>query len=122
MEVLELSRRECWTLLETVAVGRIALIRGGLPCVLPVNIRAVEDAVWFRTGPGALLDAALAHHVLSIEADEIDHAWHHAWSVVVTGKAEVVADRSDLPVKAWARTDAAHLVRVEAELVTGRWF
>ena len=120
MEASELAQEECWQLLEGAALGRVALVRAGLPSIVPVNICAVDGAVWVRTGPGALLDAALAGEVLSVEADEVDRQWHHGWSVLVTGRAEVAADRDDVPVSAWARADADHLVRIDAELVTGR--
>ena len=42
------------------------------------------------------------------------------WSVVVSGHAQVVADDPNVPVTAWARSDADHVVRIEAEVVTGR--
>jgi nitroimidazol reductase NimA-like FMN-containing flavoprotein (pyridoxamine 5'-phosphate oxidase superfamily) len=117
---VELGPEECWRLLATAAVGRVGLVRGGLPCVLPVNVCSAEDAVWFRVGPGVLLDAALAGDVLCVEVDEVDRVAHSGWSVLVTGRAEIAADRPDLPVMAWGRPDADHLVRVKAELVTGR--
>jgi nitroimidazol reductase NimA-like FMN-containing flavoprotein (pyridoxamine 5'-phosphate oxidase superfamily) len=120
VEATELATDACWKLLEGAALGRVALVRAGLPTIVPVNICAAHGAVWVRTGPGALLDAALASEVLSVEADEIDRQWHTGWSVLVTGRAEVAADRADLPVSAWARADANHLVKIEAELVTGR--
>ncbi len=120
MSLVELGREECWCLFQRAAVGRVALVRGGVPSVVPVNVCATEGAVWFRVGPGALLDAALAGEVLSIEADDIDRLSHSGWSVVVTGRAEIAADRDDVPVTSWGRPDADHLVRVPAELVTGR--
>ena len=120
MGTFELAPDACWKLLEGAAVGRVALVRGGLPSIVPVNICASDGAVWVRTGPGALLDAALAGEVLSVEADEVDRQWHHGWSVLVTGRAQVAADRDDLPVSPWARPDADHLVRIDGELVTGR--
>jgi uncharacterized protein len=120
MESVELDAEACWRLLERAALGRVALVRAGLPSIVPVNICVADGAVWCRTGPGALLDAALAGEVLSVEADEVDRRWHSGWSVLVTGRAQVAADRDDLPLSAWARHDADHLVRIDAELVTGR--
>ena len=120
MDLVELSPDESWALLRTAAVGRVALIRAGLPSLVPVNVCAEDGAVWFRVGPGGLLDAALARHVLSVETDDVDRVSHTGWSVVVTGRAEVAAERRDLPIAAWGRPDADHLVRVDAELVTGR--
>jgi nitroimidazol reductase NimA-like FMN-containing flavoprotein (pyridoxamine 5'-phosphate oxidase superfamily) len=120
MELTELAPRDCWDLIATAPIGRIASVRGGLPSIIPVNIAVVDGAVWFRTGPGALLDAAIAGDVLSVEADEVDRVWHRGWSVVVSGHAQVAADRPDVPVAAWARADADHVVRIEGELVTGR--
>jgi nitroimidazol reductase NimA-like FMN-containing flavoprotein (pyridoxamine 5'-phosphate oxidase superfamily) len=120
MELTDLSPGDSWSLLATAAVGRIASVRGGLPAIVPVNICVADGAVWFRTGPGPLLDAAIAGDVLSVEADEVDRAWHRGWSVVVSGHAHVAADRPDVPVAAWARADADHVVRVDGEVVTGR--
>jgi nitroimidazol reductase NimA-like FMN-containing flavoprotein (pyridoxamine 5'-phosphate oxidase superfamily) len=117
---MELREDECWRLLDRAAVGRIGLIRSGLPSVLPVNVCVAEQAVWFRVGPGALLDAALNNDVLCVETDEVDRVNHGGWSVLVTGRAEVAADRPDLPVAAWGRPDADHLIRIPAEVVTGR--
>lgn len=120
MELSELGPDECWQLLSTAAVGRVALVRGGLPSVVPVNICATDEAVWFRVGRGSLLAAAEDRDVVSVEVDDIDRVGHTGWSVIVTGRAEVSAGRDDLPVASWGRRDADHLIRVPAELVTGR--
>jgi nitroimidazol reductase NimA-like FMN-containing flavoprotein (pyridoxamine 5'-phosphate oxidase superfamily) len=116
----ELGRDECWQLLSRTTLGRVAVIRGALPSIVPVNVCAVDDAVWFRVGPGILLDAALNGDILSVEADEVDRFAHAGWSVVVTGRAEVAGERHDIPVRAWGRADADHLVRVAGSIVTGR--
>ena len=116
----ELELDACWRLLATAAVGRVALIRRGLPTVLPVNVHARDGAVWCRVGPGALLDAAIAGDIVTVEADEVDRVEHRGWSVVVSGRAEVVPDHPEVPVAAWGRRDADHLVRVSADVVTGR--
>lgn len=118
LEVLD--EEECLRLFATAAVGRVAVVRGGLPSVVPVNVCIAEGAVWFRVGPGQLLDAALAGDVLAVEVDDVDRQNHTGWSVVVTGRAEVSPDRPDIPVQAWRGGDAKHLVRVPTELVTGR--
>lgn len=120
MDMVELDAEACWRLLEKAALGRVALVRAGLPSIVPVNICVADDAVWCRTGPGALLDAALAGEVLSVEADDVDRQWHTGWSVLVSGHAEVAADRDDLPLAAWARDDAQHLVKIRGEVITGR--
>jgi uncharacterized protein len=120
VELTELPADESWALLATVPVGRIASVRGGLPSIVPVNICVAEGAVWFRTGRGALLDAAIAGDVLTVEADEVDRVWHRGWSVVVSGHAHVAAERPDVPVAAWARHDADHVVRIDGDVVSGR--
>jgi nitroimidazol reductase NimA-like FMN-containing flavoprotein (pyridoxamine 5'-phosphate oxidase superfamily) len=116
----DLDRDECWRLLCRAAVGRVAVIRGALPSIVPVNVCALDEALWFRVGPGVLLDAALNGDIVSVEADEVDRVAHAGWSVVVTGRAEVAAERDDVPVSAWGRPDADHLVRVAGSIVTGR--
>ena len=50
-----LAREECFRLLATLKVGRVALSVGGLPVVVPVNFLVVDEAMVFRTGVGSKL-------------------------------------------------------------------
>lgn len=87
-----LSIDDCLALLPTRLVGRAAVVRDGVPVVLPVNYAFVDGAVVFRTGTGALLDAAAAGAHIAFQVDDIDEHTHRGLSVLVTGRAQEVWD------------------------------
>ena len=89
-----LDRDACLALLSTVAVGRIAWTAPGTDAleIVPVNFVLDDDGIAFRTEKGGKLDA-IEHGVpLIFEADDTEPALHVGWSVVLTGRAEVVTD------------------------------
>ena len=89
LEVLD--EDECFELMATMEVGRLAVVSGGVPLIFPVNYAVVDGNVVIRTAPGTKLTAAGRNQV-TIEADEIDPATHTGWSVVVRGRAEEITD------------------------------
>lgn len=124
LEVLD--EGECFALLATARIGRVGITSGALPVILPVNFVLVDRTVLFRTGLGTKLDAATRGAVVAFEADDCDPLDHAGWSVNVIGVArdlsDVVArmtfDASAIP--RWAPADAARVVAIEAEIVSGR--
>ncbi|WP_310719006.1 pyridoxamine 5'-phosphate oxidase family protein [Streptomyces lydicus] len=123
----ELGRAECLRLLATAPVGRVVYTRQALPAVALVNFGVGTDgAVLLRTSAASELARAVDGAVVAFEADAVDVARQAGWSVVVTGQAEIVTDRAErgrlersAPVS-WAPSPDEVLVRVDAELVTGR--
>lgn len=83
----EIPLEECLGLLRANAVGRIGIIHDGLPIVLPVNYRMLENdgdvAMAIRTRPGNIIDRSGSHAALEI--DGIDNAHRRGWSVLVRG-------------------------------------
>jgi nitroimidazol reductase NimA-like FMN-containing flavoprotein (pyridoxamine 5'-phosphate oxidase superfamily) len=125
-EVLE--RDECLRLLASQTVGRLAVMVGGYPQVTPVNFALDDDMVVFRSGPGAKLSAAVYRNV-SFEVDQIDVTNRSGWSVLVTGRAELLGD--DRSAELLERAKALHIepfdagdkhmwVRIVPNAVTGR--
>ncbi|MFE0130668.1 pyridoxamine 5'-phosphate oxidase family protein [Streptomyces sp. NPDC059037] len=109
--VRELDRQESLRLLSKASVGRIVHTRDALPAVLLVNFGLDADsAVLVRTAADSEVARALDGAVVAFEADEIDGAARSGWSVVVIGRSTVVNGPMDV------------VVRVDAELVTGREF
>lgn len=124
LEVLD--REDCLRLLGKAVIGRVALSRGALPVIVPVNFLLDGERILVRTGAGTKLDHALAGSVVAFEVDDIDRWRHRGWSVAVTGVATVVDDPDDLaridclPLAHWAPFGGEHVVAVSVELVTGR--
>ncbi|MBT2212662.1 pyridoxamine 5'-phosphate oxidase family protein [Actinomadura sp. NEAU-AAG7] len=117
----------CLALLQDVPVGRIAWAgQDGTVTVLPVNFAMDGDALVFMTAPGAKLDAVRGGRPLTFEADDLEPALRTAWSVLLTGPAEVVTDPAEterlgaLPLAPWARPAGARFVRLTPHKITGR--
>lgn len=126
--ITELTTDQCWILLRSTDLGRIAVSAAGLVDIFPINF-AVDEAtraVYFRTAPGTkLLELAINDRV----ALEIDgHDDHDAWSVVVKGRAERVERQSEmdaaeqLGLEPWIPTLKYRWVRIRPTEIAGRRF
>ncbi|MBI5090035.1 MAG: pyridoxamine 5'-phosphate oxidase family protein [Actinobacteria bacterium] len=121
-----LAEDECFELLDTMQLGRIALTERALPSVLPVRYARFGDgSLLFRVGDGAILRAAQMGQIVCFEADSGDHTLERAWSVTAIGQLTVVADAGLLaqaeaidlvPWSAWSNT----FVRLAPQVVNGR--
>jgi nitroimidazol reductase NimA-like FMN-containing flavoprotein (pyridoxamine 5'-phosphate oxidase superfamily) len=122
-----LDHDACLRLLADDEVGRLAVVAGGVPLILPVNYRLDGEAIVFRSDPGTKLDQAPRAHA-AFEIDAFDRAERTGWSVVVTGRLEEVTqydagtlDRvTRLDVDPWAGGKKAHWVRLVPTHISGR--
>lgn len=124
-----MSEAECWDALRAHGLGRLAVVVDGAPVIYPVNYRAGEGAIVFRTAPGE----KLSHGPLRPAAFEID-GFHEptltGWSVVVKGVLREVTEAADaraegyrrLPVAPAAPGQREHWLALYADSVTGRRF
>src|SRR5438128_11864445 len=91
-DLIALSRDECLDLLRSRSVGRLAYVaRAGLPDLVPVNYVLYDDALLIRSGAGPKLRAAERGDVVAFQVDDIDETASTGWSVVVHGRARMVA-------------------------------
>jgi nitroimidazol reductase NimA-like FMN-containing flavoprotein (pyridoxamine 5'-phosphate oxidase superfamily) len=129
----ELSESECWSLLRSVGIGRIAAptARGGVE-IFPVNHVVDQGSIVFRTALGTKLTAALDAPEVAFEADNaastIDDQDDDPWSVVVHGTADLISldthlfDSFELAVRPWHRSNKPYFVRLVPTVVSGRRF
>jgi nitroimidazol reductase NimA-like FMN-containing flavoprotein (pyridoxamine 5'-phosphate oxidase superfamily) len=127
VEIFELSHDECVKLLASSSVGRIAVVDGDQPVILPVNYTYTDDGIILHTDPGVKLEAG-RQRVVAFEIDEIHPEEKTGWSVLVKGHAYDVTDtideRSerlrDVQVDTWAPGAHARRMVIGLTSVTGR--
>jgi uncharacterized protein len=123
----ELAPAECWRLLRTSVVGRIAFIddRSGIE-VFPVNFLVDHGTIVFRTAVGTKLTGVAARPQVVFEADGNDPGSGAPWTVVLRGSAEPIDARNevieafDIELATWHAAAKPYFVRVVPVIVEGR--
>lgn len=89
-----LNENECWELLRSASLGRIAVAVAGEPEIFPVNFIVADNRILVHTSPGTkLVELTINDHV-AFETDNIGA--EEAWSVVVKGTARVLDTQSEI--------------------------
>jgi len=124
--ILELDEHQCWELLRSQEVGRLAVAIANRPDIFPINYVVDHASVVFRTAEGTKLASAVLGESVAFEID--GEADGEAWSVVVKGPALEIErmyelfDALELPLYPWHAAPKHRFVRILPEHVTGRRF
>jgi nitroimidazol reductase NimA-like FMN-containing flavoprotein (pyridoxamine 5'-phosphate oxidase superfamily) len=86
----------CLGLLASVPIGRVGFHADGEVVVLPVNHVVDGQDVIFRTAYGSKAAAAGGQDRAAFEADHYNEQTRSGWSVVLTGRAEVIDAEADV--------------------------
>ncbi len=127
-EVEALAVPECWALLRTSRVGRLAVWVDEHPDIFPLNYVVDHGTIVFRSGTGTKVSAALSDAPVALEVDGYEDASHHVWSVVVKGHAEGICEIDELmntvylPLFPWQAGAKDLFIRIVPTRVTGRRF
>ena len=119
-----LSAAACWELLESHRLGRLATAADGRPDIIPVNYRAQDHTVYFKSAEGSKLAALTVNPQVAFEVDGMSE--NAAWSVVVHGTATVVqsfgemAILDELGIEPWEEGTKFNYIAITADQVTGR--
>jgi len=123
----ECSRQEAWDLLREGIVGRLAVIRDGVPDIFPVNYVVDHGTVVIRTNGGTKHQAA-RNQVVAFEVDGYDLDTGEAWSAVLKGlvtevwAVDEVIEVMALPLDPWESGAKPHFLRITPGTLTGRRF
>lgn len=123
----DLSRDACLSLLATGVVGRLGIIDGTGPLVVPVNYLLDGLTVVFRTAPGTKHNARWLMPAC-FEVDHLDRTHRLGWSVLARGLLQEITEHDEqlsVPVQRlrldpWASGPKDHWMRLLIEEVTGR--
>ncbi len=122
-----LGFNECLRLLALAPVGRVGFHADGEVVILPVNHAVDGQDVVFLTANGSKLSAAEGQSVVAFEADAYDPDSRSGWSVLVTGRAEMVEEKAEIErlsgfgLHPWATAvDRPFWIRIRPTAVSGR--
>jgi nitroimidazol reductase NimA-like FMN-containing flavoprotein (pyridoxamine 5'-phosphate oxidase superfamily) len=124
--VAELSDDECWDLLRSHEVGRLATTAGGVLDIFPITYIVDNQTLVFRTGPGTKLIELTINDNVAFEIDHYDAT--EGYSVVVHGQAEQLDSMGEidiaaqLPLPSLFPKERPRFVRIHPQQVTGRRF
>lgn len=117
-----IDRQECFELLATCPVGRVAVSRGAAaPLVVPVNFVLDGEVIVFRSDMGSKVED-LRIGPVAFQVDQIDPWRRTGWSVLIAGVAYEATPReiAHLHLDPWAPGQKAHWVRIIPVEVSGR--
>jgi nitroimidazol reductase NimA-like FMN-containing flavoprotein (pyridoxamine 5'-phosphate oxidase superfamily) len=122
--LVDLPALECWQLLESAEIARVAWDGPRGVAVVPVNYAVADGALWFRTTSYSHLVRECNGRWVEVEVEGPDPQVWSGWSTVVRGVAEIV-DAAEAPehladVQVWPSGLRNLFVRVDPVEVTGR--
>ena len=124
--VENLSEDDCWELLLSANLGRLAVSVGGIPDIYPVNFVASDKRLLFRTTEGTKLLELTVNNNVAFESDGVGR--EQAWSVVVKGMARILDTRAEidaaeeLPLRPLVPTLKYIWVEITPRSLSGRRF
>ncbi len=123
--LVELDRDECFALLDTQALGRVAYTDHALPAITPVNYALLGNSVVFRAAVGSQLAEGTRDAVVAFEVDEADPGRREGWSVVIVGMATALTGADEvraleLALAPWPGGPHNQFVKITPTYVTGR--
>jgi nitroimidazol reductase NimA-like FMN-containing flavoprotein (pyridoxamine 5'-phosphate oxidase superfamily) len=121
-----LGEDECWELLHSSSLGRLAVSVANEPNIYPMNFVAADQRLLCRTSPGTKLAELTVNSHVAFEIDGVGA--DGAWSVVVKGSAHALAKQSEidaadeLSLRSMIPTLKYVYVEITPHEVTGRRF
>jgi hypothetical protein len=108
-------------------VGRVGICTPSGPGIFTVNYSVVDDAVIFRTAPHSVLATQATDSLIAFQVDHVDYEYHRGWSVLATGRAQVVERPEELdhiravwPPRPWAGGTRELYIRLAWDELSGR--
>src|SRR5208282_4649793 len=108
---------QCWELLASASVGRLALSVRALPVILPVQYCLDGRMLAVCLGHHEIPERSLNGTIIAFATDAIDPVTRSGWSVQVQGRS-VISRRLGADT-ACGRPTAGQVVQIEPEIISG---
>lgn len=123
-QLIDLTNEECWQLLASGVVGRIAWVTSNRPFVVPVNFTVEEATIYIHTSPYSSMVREVDDSQVAFQVDSIDSGTRSGWTVVAQGRAELRYAGPLTPrgpeVDVWPAGSKSATVAIEVDEVSGR--
>jgi hypothetical protein len=123
-----LAEHECWELMSSTTVGRVAFADAGGLQLIPLNFAVIDSQIYFRTSTDSVLDE-LAQGLDDVAFGVDFHAssYREGWNVTVKGSTSRVAEPGLYEqvmtwsrLRPWAGGDRGVVIRLEVRSIEGR--
>jgi len=122
--LVDLSDDECWQLLSSGVLGRIAWNRAGHPFVIPVNFTVDGTTIHVHSSAYSTLVREVDDSLVAFQVDDIDAATRSGWTVVAQGRAETRYPGPRTPpgpaVDVWPEGSKAVTIVIDVVEISGR--
>jgi hypothetical protein len=120
----EIDEDDCWQLVRSREVGRVAYTDERGPMVVPITFAIADKSVLFRVAPYSEVARHLPGTRAALEVDDVDYFTRTGWSVVLRGTIEPL-ESHDLPTPEdrptpWPEGQRTLHLRLTPDTVTGR--
>lgn len=124
--IMELSKRDSWSLLAERSLGRLVTAPLGRPEIFPVNYIVAGESIIFRTAEGTKLVSVVLDENVAFEVDEVFD--DGAVCVIARGRARLVDESAETQeldlqrLRSWVPTLKYNVVAIEIDELSGRRF
>lgn len=115
-----LAESECWELLRTHQIGRIAAQTDDGMVVLPVHYVLDDERIVFRTSPTGALSRLATGHTVAFQIDDIDTETLTGWSVLAQGASGTVESPTSPAPQPWVHDQRDLWIAITVTRVSGR--
>jgi hypothetical protein len=122
--LVDLGEDECWQLLASGPIGRIAWVSSGRPIIIPVNFTVEGRTIYVRTSPYSALVREADDCQVAFQVDDIDPATRSGRTMMAQGRARIRYPGPMTPrgpdVDVWPSGAKAATIVIEVAEVSGR--
>lgn len=117
----DLEERECWELLASASLGRIALSVDALPAILPVQYYLAGRSLAICLGQHRIPERSVEGKVVAFAADAIDDVSRSGWTVQAQGVTQLSSIDGGAP-RHCGQPDAGQIVHMNPVNMIGHRF
>lgn len=121
-----LDERECWQLIRTVPVGRLAFTEHALPVILPAHFIIRDAEIVLASLADARVISADRGAIVAFEVDAYQPATQEGWCVSTLGRSRRITDTQEITAldelhfNPWTGDPNRHYIAIEVNRLRGK--